>query len=41
MVLERNVTIMWTDRITDGEVFQRVKEEKLVFKILKIDAAHG
>ena len=27
--------IMWTDRITKDEVFQRVKEERLFLKILK------
>jgi predicted CoA-binding protein len=25
----------WTDRLTNGEVFQRAKEERLLFKILK------
>jgi hypothetical protein len=34
--------IKWTDRITNGEVFQRAKEERLLSKILKkIDATHG
>jgi hypothetical protein len=28
--------IKWTDRITNGEVFQRAKEEILVLKIPKI-----
>jgi hypothetical protein len=27
--------IKWTDRITNGEVLQRTKEEKLLLKILK------
>jgi hypothetical protein len=27
--------IKWTDRISNGEVFQRAKEERLVLKILK------
>jgi len=27
--------IKWTDRITNGEVFQRAKEERLLLKILK------
>jgi hypothetical protein len=27
--------IKWTDRITNDEVFQRVKEERLLLKILK------
>ena len=27
--------IKWTDRITDDEVFQRAKEERLLLKILK------
>jgi hypothetical protein len=31
----RMLTIKWTDRITNGEVFQRVKEERLLLKILK------
>jgi len=31
--------IKWTDRITNGEVFQRAKEERLIKK--KIDATHG
>jgi hypothetical protein len=34
MVLEKNVKIKWTDRITN-DVFQRAKEERLVLKILK------
>jgi hypothetical protein len=29
------VKIKWTDRITKDEVFQRAKEERLLFKILK------
>ena len=27
--------IKWTDRITNGEVFQKVKEERLILKIIK------
>jgi hypothetical protein len=27
--------IKWADRITNGEVFQRAKEERLLLKILK------
>ena len=27
--------IKWTDRITNNEVFQKVKEERLLLKILK------
>jgi hypothetical protein len=27
--------IKWTDRVTNGEVFRRAKEERLLFKILK------
>jgi len=27
--------IKWTDRITNDEVFQRAKEERLLLKILK------
>jgi len=27
--------IKWTDRITNNEVFQRAKEERLLLKILK------
>jgi hypothetical protein len=27
--------IKWTDRITNGEVFQRAKEERLLLKILR------
>jgi hypothetical protein len=27
--------IKWTDKITNDEVFQRVKEERLLLKILK------
>jgi hypothetical protein len=35
MVLEKNVKIKWTDRITNDEVFQRAKEEILLLKLLK------
>jgi hypothetical protein len=34
MVLEKNVK-KWTDRIKDEEVFQRVKGEILLLKVLK------
>jgi len=27
--------IKWTDRITNGEVFQRAKQEKLLLKLKK------
>jgi len=30
----RMLEIKWTDRITNDEVFQRVKEERLLLKIL-------
>jgi hypothetical protein len=35
--------IKWTDRITNGTVFQRAKEGRLLLKMLKkkIDATHG
>ena len=33
--------LKWTDRIWKDEVFQRAQEEKLLLKILKIDATHG
>jgi hypothetical protein len=39
--LRRMLNIKWTDRITNYEVFQRAKEERLLFKILKIDAIYG
>jgi len=32
--------IKWTDRVTNGEVFQRAKEGRLLLKILKIDVTH-
>jgi hypothetical protein len=35
MVLEKNVKIKWTDGITNDEVFQRAKEERLLLKSLK------
>ena len=41
MVLENYVKIKWTDRVTNEEVFQRAKEERLLLKFLKIDATHG
>ena len=31
----RMLKIKWTDRITNDEVFQKVKEEKLFLKILR------
>jgi len=33
--------IRWTERIKNDEVFQRVKDERLLLKIYKIDATHG
>jgi len=33
--------IKWTDRISNDEVFQRAKEERLLLKFKKIDATHG
>jgi hypothetical protein len=35
--------IKWTDRITNNEVFQRVKEERLsvLLRMFKIDATYG
>jgi len=27
--------IKWTDKITNGEIFQRAKEDRLLLKILK------
>jgi len=38
----RMLKIKWTDRITNGEVFQRAKEERIPLnKLKKIDATHG
>jgi len=40
----RMLKIKWTDRVTNDEVFQRAKEERLLLKIKKekkIDTAHG
>jgi len=39
----RMLKIKMTDRITNDEVFQRAKEERLLLKIKKkkIDATHG
>jgi hypothetical protein len=31
----RMLKIKWTDRITNGEVFQRAKEERLLLNVLK------
>jgi hypothetical protein len=33
--------IKWTDRITNEEVFQRVKEERILLKFSTIDVIHG
>jgi hypothetical protein len=33
--------IKWTNRIINYKVFQRTEEERLLLKILKIDATHG
>jgi hypothetical protein len=35
MELERNVKLKWTDKITNDEVYQRVKGERLLLKILQ------
>jgi len=35
MELEKNVKIKWTDRITNDDVFQRAKEERLLLNIKK------
>ena len=32
--------LKWTDRVRNDEVFQRAKEERLLLKILRIDATH-
>jgi len=37
----RMLQIKRTDRITNGELFQRANEERLLLKILKIDATRG
>jgi hypothetical protein len=37
----RMLKIKWTDGITNGEVFQRAEDERLLLKILKIDTNHG
>jgi hypothetical protein len=34
-VAGRMLKIKWTDKIKNNEVYQRVKEERLLFKILK------
>ena len=42
MVLEKNGKNKWRDGITNDEVFQRAKEERLLLKIKKkTDATHG
>jgi hypothetical protein len=33
--------IKWTYRITNGEVFQREKEDRSLLNVLKLDATHG
>jgi hypothetical protein len=33
--------LKWTYRVTNDEVFQSAKEERLLLKILNIDATHG
>jgi hypothetical protein len=35
MVLEKMLQIKLTDRMTNGEVLQNAKQERLLFKILK------
>ena len=37
----RMLKMKWTDRITNDEVFQRAKEERLLLNISKTDATHG
>jgi len=37
----RMLKIKWTERITNDEVFQRKKGERLFLNFLKIDATHG
>ena len=37
----RTLKIKWTDRITNDEVSQRAKEERLLLKFKKTDATHG
>jgi len=32
--------IKWTERITNDEVYQRAKEERLLLKFKTIDATH-
>ena len=34
-MLEKNVKNKWTDRVTNGGVFQRAKEKRLLLKILR------
>jgi hypothetical protein len=41
-VAEECLKIKWADGITNNKVFQRVKEERLLLKILKKkEATHG
>jgi hypothetical protein len=35
------LNIKWRDRITNDEVFQRAKEERLILRIYTIDATDG
>ena len=37
----RMLNIKWTDRITDDEVFQRAKEERLLLNFKITDATRG
>jgi hypothetical protein len=37
----RMLKMKWTDKITNGDIFQRAKEERLLLKILKKCATHG
>ena len=37
----RMLEIKWTDGITNDEVFQRAKEERVLLKNLKTDATNG
>jgi hypothetical protein len=36
----RMLKIKWTDRIKNGEVFQRARKERILLIFLKIDATH-
>jgi hypothetical protein len=37
----RMLKVNWIHRITNGEVFQRAKEERLHLNIKKIESTHG